>query len=115
MEILHRLGRATAAEVRAAMPDPPSYSAVRATLRILEEKGAAGHEESGAAYVYSPVEPKEKARRNALRNLVETFFGGSPGRAAAALLGQAHHKLTGEDLDRLAGLIEKARKEGERK
>jgi predicted transcriptional regulator len=115
MEILHRLGRAAAAEVRAAMPDPPSYSAVRATLRILEEKGAAGHEESGGAYVYFPAETKEKARRTALRNLVETFFGGSPGRAAAALLGHAHHKLTGEDLDRLAALIEKARKEGEGK
>lgn len=112
LEILFRRQRATAAEVRAEMADAPSYSAVRATLRILEDKGGVRHEEKDGAYVYFPAEAKDRARRSALRNVVETFFDGSAGQAAAALLGNARGKLTQEELDRLAGLIEKARREG---
>ena len=111
MEILYRLGRATAADVLRQMPDPPSYSAVRATLRILEDKGAVSHSEQGSRYAYLPRVPRGMARRTALRNLVKTFFAGSSTDAAAALLGSVAGKLGSEDLDRLAELVEKARKE----
>jgi len=112
MDILYRRGRATAAEVREALPDPPSYSAVRALLRILEEKGHARHTGEGARYVYAPAVPHGKATRSALRHLVDTFFEGSAGDAAAALLDDSAAKLSPADLDRLSQLIEKARKEG---
>jgi len=110
MDVLYRLGRATAAQVRENLPDPPSYSAVRATLRILEDKGAVSHGQEDGRYVYLPRVSRLAARRSALRNLVETFFAGSPAEAAAALLG-ASDKLSREDLDRLAALVEKARKD----
>jgi predicted transcriptional regulator len=112
MDVLYRRGRASAAEVQAEMPDPPSYSAVRATLRILEDKGAVRHEEKEGKYLYLPAVGREKARRSALRNVIDVFFEGSTAQAAAALLGSPSAKFTQEEIDRLAGLIEKARKEG---
>jgi predicted transcriptional regulator len=108
MDVLYRQGRATAAEVRAGMPDPPSYSAVRATLRILEDKGAVSHESESGKYVYVPRVPRAAARQSALRSLVDTFFGGSAAEAAAALLGGEASEITSEELDRLAKLVEKA-------
>ncbi|WP_165071188.1 BlaI/MecI/CopY family transcriptional regulator [Paludisphaera rhizosphaerae] len=112
MDVVYRAGRATAAEVREALADPPSYSAVRAILRVLEEKGHLKHEQDGPRYVFLPTVPREKARRSALKRVVQTFFEGSTAQAVAALLGSPDAKLTEEDLDRIAGLIEQARKEG---
>jgi predicted transcriptional regulator len=109
MDILYRLGRATAAEVRQEMPDPPSYSAVRAMLRVLEEKRHVRHEEEALRYVFIPTASRERVTRSALAHLVDTFFEGSTERAVAALLDS---KLSKEELDRLASLIESARKEG---
>jgi predicted transcriptional regulator len=110
MDIVYARGQATAAEVTAGLPDPPSYSAVRALLRILEQKGHLKHEEDGPRYVFLPTVPRDRARRSAMRNLVRTFFDGSAAQAAAALLGEA--RLSDQDVDRLAALIDKARKEG---
>jgi predicted transcriptional regulator len=110
MDVIYARGRATAAEVTAALPDPPSYSAVRALLRILEQKGHLRHEEDGPRYVFLPTVSRDRARRSALRNLVRTFFDGSPAQAAAALIDQAD--LSEADVARLAAMIEKARKEG---
>ncbi|MDE3156628.1 MAG: BlaI/MecI/CopY family transcriptional regulator [Acidobacteriota bacterium] len=110
MDIVYEHGRATAAEIAVALPDPPSYSAVRTLLRILETKGHLRHETDGLRYVYSPTVPRDQASRSALRNLVRTFFDGSATQAVAALLDQA--KLSEEELERLAGLIDEARKEG---
>ena len=112
MDIIYRLGQATAAEVMEQLPSPPGYSAVRAMLRILEEKGHLRHEEQGPRYVYLPTLPREKARSSALKQLVQTFFEGSTEQAVAALLGMSTAPLSDEELDRLAGLIEQARKEG---
>jgi predicted transcriptional regulator len=111
MDVIYRLGRASAADVLAKLPDPPSYSAVRAMLRVLEEKGHVRHEEQGARYVFLPVVPREKARRSALKQLVQTFFDGSTEQAVAALIDVSASKLSDQDLDRLAQLIEQARKE----
>lgn len=102
----------TAAEVRARMSDPPGYSAVRALLRILEEKGHVRHEERGPRYVFWPVVSRAVARRSALNALVETFFGGSAEEAVAALLDVSRETLSPTELDRLAGLIDNARQEG---
>jgi predicted transcriptional regulator len=110
MDVVYARGRATAAEVVAALPDPPSYSAVRALLRILEQKGHLRHEADGPRYVFLPTVSRDRARRSALRNLVRTFFDGSPAQAAAALLDQAN--LNEADARRLSQLIEKAKKEG---
>ncbi|HEU0029864.1 MAG TPA: BlaI/MecI/CopY family transcriptional regulator [Kofleriaceae bacterium] len=112
MEILYAADGLSAAEVRERMAEPPSYSAVRALLRILEDKGHVAHEERGPRYVYSPVVPRAKARRSALKALVQTFFDGSPEQAVAALIDESRSKLGTAELDRLAALIEKARKEG---
>lgn len=112
MDALYRLGRASAADILSNIPDPPSYSAIRAHLRTLEEKGHVRHEAEDLRYVYEPVVKPEKARRSALRHLVDTFFEGSPADAAAALLDPKSAKLSTEQLDRLATLIEQARKEG---
>jgi predicted transcriptional regulator len=109
MDVLYARGSATAAEVREALPDPPSYSAVRALLRILEEKGHARHEEQGPRYVYLPQVSRERARKSALRRLVSTFFEGSAVQAAAALIDT--ERLSKADLTRLSSLIEKARRE----
>jgi len=112
LDVLYKAGRATAAEVREAMPDAPSYSAVRTLLRILEDKGHARHEQEGARYVYMPTVERERARRSALRHLLNTFFEGSAGQAIAALLDQDARRLSKEDLDRLEAAIERARKDG---
>jgi predicted transcriptional regulator len=112
MDILYQRGKASASEVREAMPDAPSYSAVRAMLRVLEEKGHARHVEEGLKYVYVPVVAREKAKKSAVKHVLDTFFAGSPEQIVAALLDVSAEKLTGEELDRMADLIEKARREG---
>jgi predicted transcriptional regulator len=111
MDVIYRLGRATAAEVSERLPDPPSYSAVRAMLRVLEEKGHVRHEQDGQRYVYLPTVAREKARKSALAHLVKTFFDGSVERAVAALL-ESGGRLTDEECDRLSRLIRRARSEG---
>ena len=112
MEIVYRLGSATAAEVLENLQDPPSYSAVRAMMRILEEKGHLTHRLDGPRYVYSPVVPRTAARQSALRSLVKTFFDGSATQAVAALLDMSESRLSGAEVDQLARLIEKAKREG---
>lgn len=112
MDVLYRLGRATAAEMQQAIPDPPSYSAVRAMLRVLEEKKHIRHEEKDLRYVFVPIVPRDKARRSAVRHMLDTFFEGSPEQAVATLLDVSGRSLSAEDYDRLAALIEKARQEG---
>lgn len=111
MDILYKLERATVGEVLSQLPDKPNYSTVRAQLRVLEEKGHVQHEEQGLKYVYVPCVPREVARRSALRHLVETFFDGSTEKAVAALLGGEVSRISSEELDRLAGLIAKGKKE----
>jgi len=112
MDLLYQHGRATAAEVQANLPDPPSYSAVRAMLRVLEEKGHARHEQEGPRYVYLPRVARERAKRSALRHVVRTFFDGSTEQVVAALLDDRSLQLSDGQLSRLARLIERARKEG---
>ena len=111
MDILYRRGRATANEVMEALPGNPTSSTVRTQLRVLEEKGHIRHEEEGLRYVYSPAVPRHAARRSALRHLVHTFFDGSAENVVAAVLGGEASKLSADQLDRIAELIEQARKE----
>ncbi|MFN2444327.1 MAG: BlaI/MecI/CopY family transcriptional regulator [Vicinamibacterales bacterium] len=110
MDIIYARGHATAADVTAALPDPPTYSAVRALLRILEHKGHLRHDQDGPRYVFMPTVPRDRARRTALKNLVRTFFDGSSAQAATALLDSV--KLSDDDVRRLEAIIEKARQEG---
>src|SRR5262245_51120175 len=112
MDVLYKKGSATAAEVLENIPNAPSYSAVRALLRILEQKGHIKHEETAGKYVFMPTVSHDKAKRSAIRHLVQTFFDGSPQAAVAALLDTSSSKLSDEELDRLQGLIDKARKGG---
>jgi predicted transcriptional regulator len=112
MDILFRLGRATAAEVMDALPGNSSYSTVRTQLRVLEEKGHVRHEDDGVRFVYLPALARHTARKSALRHVVETFFEGSAEKAVAALLGGEGARLTDEQIDRIAEMIAKARKEG---
>ena len=112
MDVLYAAGGLTAAEVRERMPDPPGDSAVRAMLRILEDKGHVRHEQRGPRYVYSPVVSRARARKSAMKALVQTFFDGSPAQAVAALIDDSKSKLDIAELDRLADLIAQARKEG---
>jgi BlaI family penicillinase repressor len=112
MDLLFQRGAATAAEVLEGMPDPPSYSAVRAMLRTLEEKGHVRHREEGPRYVYEPTVARDTARRSALRHLLNTFFNGSTEQALAALLDVQDSKLTAAELSRLGKLIEQAKREG---
>ncbi len=112
MDVIYRRGRATAASVHADLPDPPSYSAVRALLRVLESKGHLSHAIDGPRYVYSPTVPRERARDSALRQLVGTFFDGSTEAAVAALLDLNATRLSDAELNRLAGLIAQAKREG---
>ncbi|HXA51510.1 MAG TPA: BlaI/MecI/CopY family transcriptional regulator [Candidatus Acidoferrum sp.] len=112
MEILYQHGKASAAEVREAMSDAPGYSAVRAMLRILEEKGHVKHQAEGLKYVYVPTVARDKVKRTAVKHLMETFFNGSPEHVVAALLDVSSTKLSSEELDRMARLIDNARKEG---
>jgi BlaI family penicillinase repressor len=113
LDALYRTGRATCAEVQRTMKDPPSYSAVRTFLRILEEKKIVRHEQDGARYVYFPVVEKEQAIRSALRHLLNTFFGGSVTQAISALLDQDSKNLSEQDWQRLSVMLEQARKEGD--
>ena len=112
MDVLHQRGRATVAEVQAALPHPPGYSAVRALLRILESKGHVKHLKDGARYVYQPRVSLETARRSALKRLVSTFFAGSVTQTVAALLENADTRLSDSELQKLEQMIEQARKEG---
>ena len=114
MDILYQRGKSSAAEVKAAMADAPSYSAVRAMLRVLEDKGHVRHDEEGGRYVYAPAVPRHAARKSALKHLVETFFDGSAEQVVAAVLGGEASRLSDEELDRVSALIEKARKDGSR-
>ena len=111
MDILFRRGRASAAEVMADLPDETTYSTVRTQLRVLERKGHVRHEQEGLKFVYTPVVRRQAARKSALRHVVETFFDGSPEKAVAALLGGEAARLSDEELDRIADLIARARKE----
>lgn len=116
MDILFRLGRATAADVMAELPGSPSYSTVRTQLRVLEDKGHVRHDEDGLRYVYMPAEARTAASKSALRHLVETFFDGSAERAVAALLGGEAARLSGDELDRIAELVAKTKtRKGSRK
>ena len=112
MDALYALGRASAADVRKRLPEPPSYSSVRALLRILEEKGHVRHEEDGPRYVYLPVVTAKKAQRTAVAHLVKTFFQGSRERAVAALIEGSDAKLSDAEIDRIERLIAAARKKG---
>jgi predicted transcriptional regulator len=112
MDILYRRGKATAAQVQAQLPDPPSYSAVRATLRILEDKGQVRHQRDGARYVFQPAVARDRAKRSAIQHLVKTFFDGSTELAVATLLDESASQLSEADYERLERLIEEKRKGG---
>ena len=112
MDVIYRHGRVSAADVMSQLPDPPGYSAVRALLRVLEEKGHIRHEQDGPRYVFLPTVPRDQARQSALRQLLHTFFDGSAEQAVAALLDLSSTKLSGPELDRLSRLIAAARQEG---
>ena len=112
MDVLYERGRATVAEVVAALPDAPSYSAVRTLLGVLVTKGHAVHSPEGRAYVYAPAVPRDAARQGAVSRLVRTFFDGSPTQLVATLLTEERERLSPADLDALAALIEQARREG---
>ena len=114
MDILYRVGRATASDVRRELAGGPSYSTVRTQLRVLEEKGHVHHEEDGPRYVYAPAVPRRAARKSALKHLVETFFDGSPEKVVAAVLGSDGAALSEDQIDRIAVLVDRARKEGTR-
>ena len=114
MDILYRRGRATANDVMADLPGDPSYSTVRTQLRVLETKGHVRHEEEGLRYIYLPAVARHAARRSALRHLVDTFFEGSTEKVVAALLGGDASRLSDDELDRIAGIVAKARKGGAR-
>ena len=112
MDIVFSAGAATASEIRSRMASPPSYSAVRATLRILETKGLLRHEEQGRTYVFRPTVKREKARDSAVEHLLDTFFEGRAASAVMALLERSDLDVTDDDFDRMARLIARARKEG---
>lgn len=112
MDVVYREGQATAIEVLSSLPDPPSYSAVRAMLRVLETKGHLRHVVAGPRYVYLPTVPRERASRSAMANMLQTFFEGSAVKAVAALLDISRSEMSSEDLDRLARWIDRAREEG---
>jgi BlaI family transcriptional regulator, penicillinase repressor len=112
MEIIYRLGRASAAEVMEALPDPPGYSAVRGLLRVMEQKGYVRHVREGPRYVYLPTHPRQSAGKSALWQVVQTFFGGSVERAVATLLDSSDAGVSDQELQRLEALIEQAREGG---
>lgn len=112
MDVLHTRGRATAAEVMEAMPNAPGYSAIRAFLRILEDKGHIRHLQEGARYVYLPRESRAAASRSALKRVLATFFGGSVEQAVAALLEASDTEISKPEMDKLQAIINKAKKEG---
>lgn len=110
MDALYKLGRATAAEIRVRLDGAPADSTVRTQLRVLEAKGHVRHEELGLRYVYTPTVPRHSARRSALRHLVDTFFDGSAAKAVVALVGGEAARVSDEDLDRIARLVDEARR-----
>ena len=112
MDVVYRMGKASVSDVLERLPDPPSYSAVRALMRILEEKGHLKHEQDGPRYLYLAIVPRDAVKSDALSHLVRTFFGGSTEAAVAALLELPEHGLSGNELDRLSQLIDDARKQG---
>jgi predicted transcriptional regulator len=112
MDIIYQRGQATAAEVTENLPDPPSYSAVRAMLRLLEEKGHLRHEQDGPRYLFKPTLARDRAKKSALKQMLQTFFDGSIEQAVATLLDVSRAKISEEELDRLSKLIEEAKKEG---
>ena len=112
MDVVYARGPSNVADVLAASPDPPSYSSVRALLNILEQKGHLKHREDGPRYVYLAAKPRPSAARGAIKRVLQTFFDGSPEKAVAALLDAADTKLSDAELDRLAAMIEAARKKG---
>ena len=111
MDIVYRRGQATAAEVMEDLPDPPTYDAVRAAIRLLESRGHLQHEQEGPRYVYRPTVPPEAARQSALKHLVRTFFNGSSEQVVTALFESDDVRPSGAQLDRLASLIEQVRRE----
>ena len=112
IDILYAQGRGTAAEVQAALPEPPSYSAVRAMLRILEDKGHVTHQQDGPRYVYVPTLPREDAQESALQRMMSTFFDGSPSKAVAAILDMSEAELSDNEIEQMAKLVEQARRRG---
>jgi BlaI family transcriptional regulator, penicillinase repressor len=114
MDVLYRLGRATAAEIIAELPGKPSSSTVRTQLRVLERKGHVRHDDEGQRFVFSPTLPRRDARKSALRHLVETFYDGSAEKVVAAVLGGEGARMSDAELERIAAMVEKARKEGRR-
>ena len=112
VDSLYARGRGTAAEVQAALPDPPSYSAVRAMLRILEDKSHVKHQQDGPRYIYVPTVSRDNAKRSALQHVLKTFFDGSTEQAISALLDDSASNLSDAELDRLARLIDQARSTG---
>src|SRR5688572_26998431 len=112
MDALYTLGEATVGEVMDNIPDPPSYSAVRATLRVLEEKEHVKHKQDGPRYLYLPIVPRDKARSHALKHLVGTFFGGSVEQAVMALLSMPETKMSDDQLEKLAEQVRQAEEEG---
>ncbi len=112
MDVLFKRGQATAADIMENIPEPPSYSAVRAMLRVLEDKGHVRHEQDGPRYVFIPTVTRDKAKRSAMQHMLDTFFEGSTAQAVATLLDESGSKLSDDELERLSGLIDKARKEG---
>jgi predicted transcriptional regulator len=112
MDALYRLGRASAAEVRDAISEPPTYTAVRTHLGILQEKGHVRYESDGTRYIYEPVVPREEMAKSAMENVLQTFFGGSVERVVATLVDREESQITDEQLERLAEIIEQARREG---
>jgi BlaI family penicillinase repressor len=112
MDILYQRGKSSATEVREAMPNAPSYSAVRAMLRVLEDKGHVRHQAEGLKYVYLPTVTREKAKRSAVKHLLDTFFHDSPEQVVAALLDVSSTRMTREELNRMSEMIDTAKKEG---
>ncbi len=110
MDVVYRLGRATATEIRAQLAGTPTDSTVRTQLRVLEDKGHLRHEEQGLRFVYMPTVPRHAARRSALKHLVDTFFEGSHAKLLTTLLGNDAVRLSDEELDRIAALVDSARK-----
>ena len=115
MDVLHRRGRASVGEVMAELSGDPAYSTVRAQLRVLEEKGHVRHEEQQLRYVYLPAASRQTVRRSALTHLLDTFFEGSPEKVVEALVGKERARLSDDELERMAQLIQKAKREGKRK
>jgi len=115
MDVVHRLGRASVTDVMTALSGTPAYSTVRAQLRVLESKGHLRHEEEQLRYVYLPAESPHKIRRSAVKHLLETFFEGSPAKVVEALVGRDGERLSDEELDHIAQLIDRARREGKRR